>query len=217
MPWEWQEGTQRYRDTGTGRFVAAAEIRDITSESIRIAGGGTDNLARMLADDQINGRDWETLMRQSIKREYIKQYLEGRGGLSQMTPQDWGSIGGMLADQYRFLGPFAREIEAGQLSEAQIAQRSRMYINSAREAASRASARAHGWPVLPAHPGDGSTICLTNCACHWDGRRTDGSWDFNWIVDFEAEHCTSDEVDAQRRPRGCIERAALWDPLVIEA
>lgn len=217
MPWEWGENTQRYRDIGTGRFLSASDVRDWSSESIRIQGGNTDQLARMLTDDQINGRDWETLMRQSIKREYIKQYLEGRGGLSQMTPQDWGSIGGMLADQYRFLGPFAREIAAGELSEAQIAQRSRMYINSAREATSRANQRARGWPELPDHPASGRTECLTNCACWWSGARTNGTWEFTWNLDFEAEHCTSDEVDAQGRPRGCIERADLWNPLVIEA
>lgn len=217
MPWEWGENTQRYRDTDTGLFLSASAIREESSNQIRASSSVTDSLAAMLTNDQLNGRDWEILMREEIKDEYIMQYLEGRGGVSQMTPQDWGSIGGMLADQYRFLSPFAQEITAGQLSEAQIAQRSRMYINSAREAASRANARARGWPDVPAHPGDGSTICLTNCACHWDGERTDGTWDFNWILDFDAEHCTSDEIDAQGRPRGCIERAALWDPLVIEA
>jgi hypothetical protein len=36
-------------------------------------------------------------------------------------------------------------------------------------------------------------------------------------LDFDAEHCTSDELDAEGRPRGCIERAKLWNPLVIEA
>jgi hypothetical protein len=213
MPWQWEEDTQRYREVGTGLFLSASDIRDLSSERIRIAGSGTDGLARMVAGDQLNNRDWEVLMRQAIKREYVQQYELGRGGVTQMTPQDWGSIGGMLADQYRFLGDFSREIENTELSEAQIAQRSQMYIRSSREAASRANQRAQGWPELPAHPGDGSTICLTNCACHWDGDGTD----FTWILDFDAEHCTSDELDAEGRPRGCIERAKLWNPLVIEA
>lgn len=160
MPWTWEENTTRYRDQDTGRFLAAPDIRDLSSESIRIAGTGTDGLASMQAQGQINLPDWQTLMRQEMKDEYIQQYELARGGLQQMTPQDWGSIGGMLADQYRFLGPFAQEIADGNLTEAQIAQRSRMYINSAREAASRANMRARGWPELPAHPGDGSTVCL---------------------------------------------------------
>lgn len=216
MPWIWEEGTTRYRDQATGRFLSAPDVRDLSSESVRIAGSGTDGLAGMLAEDQVNVRDWETLMRQSIKDEYIQQYVLARGGLEQMTAQDWGSIGGMLADQYRYLGNFSREIAAGELTESQIAMRSRMYIRSAREATSRANMRARGWPELPDHPGSGRTLCLTNCACWWSGARTDGTWEFVWNLDYEAEHCTSDEVDGQGRPRGCIERAALWDPLVIE-
>lgn len=218
MPWIWEENTSRYRDADTGRFLSGSDVRDLSSESIRITGVGTDGLANALAGGQLNVNDWETLMRENIKDEYIQEYILGRGGLEQMTPQDWGSIGGMLADQYRFLGPFAQEIAAGQLSEAQIAQRSRMYINSAREGASRANARAHGWPPLPDHPASGTTICMTNDMCFWTGeQRSDGAWEMTWNLDFDAEHCTSDEVDAQGRPRGCIERAALWDPLVIEA
>ena len=217
MPWTWEENTTRYRDADTGRFLSGSDIRDLSSESIRVAGGGTDQLARMLTDDQINVRDWETLMRQSIKREYVKQYLEGRGGVSQMTPQDWGSIGGMLADQYRYLDDFAVEIADTELTEAQIAMRSQMYIHSSREALSRATARAKDWPELPSHIADGSTICLTNDRCFWSGERVGAFWEMTWNLNFDAEHCTSEEVDGQDRPRGCIERAVLWNPLVIEA
>lgn len=183
-----------------------------------MTGAGTDGLASMLTGDQLNVRDWETLMRQSIKDQYIQEYLLGRGGLSQMTQEDWGSIGGMLAEQYRFLDPFAQQIADENLTEAQIAARSRMYIHSSREAFSRATARANGWPVLPDHPASGKTVCMTNDRCFWSGvQLPDGSWEFTWNLDFDVEHCTSDEIDTQGRPRGCIERAELWNPLVIEA
>ena len=217
MPWIWELETTRYRDADTGRFLSAADVRDLAEERIRITGAGTDGLASMLTGDQLSVRDWETLMREAIKDQYVQEYILGRGGLSQMTQEDWGSIGGMLAEQYRFLTPFAQEIADGNLTEAQIAARSRMYIHSSREALSRATARANGWPVLPSHPADASTICLTNCACSWSATQLpDGTWEFTWNLDFAAEHCTSDEVDAEGRPRGCIERAALWNPLVIE-
>jgi len=65
----------------------------------------------------------------------------GRGGLGAMTQADWGSIGGMLKEQYRYLAEFAKAIAEGKLSEAQILARSRMYINSSREAFERAKAR----------------------------------------------------------------------------
>jgi len=112
-------------------------------------------------------------MREAIKDEYTQQYLLGRGGLSQMTQADWGSIGGMVADQYRYLGGFAREVAVGNLSEAQVAARSRMYINSGREAFERARGRTEdeadevAWTLNPAeHCPD----CLDLAALGWQPR-----------------------------------------------
>ena len=58
-----------------------------------------------------------------------------------MAAEDWGSIGGMLKEQYGWLKGFYQEVLAGDLSEAAIAMRARMYINSAREAYERALGR----------------------------------------------------------------------------
>ena len=85
---------------------------------------------------------WQAAMRQEIKTRYIQQYLAGRGGVGPMTQADYGSIGGMIADQYRYLDGFARDVAEGKLSEAQIARRSEMYLNSSREAFERAQRRA---------------------------------------------------------------------------
>jgi len=82
-------------------------------------------------------------MREEIKAEYIRQYMLGRGGRAQMTSQDWGSIGGMIADQYRYLKDFAKLVAEGKLSEAQIRARAAMYANSAREGFERGQARAN--------------------------------------------------------------------------
>lgn len=90
-----------------------------------------------------------------------------------MTPADWGSTGGIIADQYRYLGGFAREVAAGTLTEAQVAARSRMYINSGREAFERAKGRTEeeadeaAWTLTPAeHCPD----CLDLAALGWQPR-----------------------------------------------
>jgi len=85
---------------------------------------------------------WQVTMRQELKTRYIQQYLAGRGGVGPMTQVDYGSIGGMLADQYRYLDGFAADIAEGKLSETQIARRSEMYFNSSREAYERGQKRA---------------------------------------------------------------------------
>lgn len=122
MPnWAWLpdlKPSPRYRDLDTGQFVSSESVLSWVAESIKRSDAATDTLSQMLASDQLRVQDWERAMRDEIKDEYIRQYILGRGGLEQMTAQDWGSIGGMCADQYRYLDRFAGEIADGKLSES---------------------------------------------------------------------------------------------------
>ena len=214
MPWVYDPRTFNYRDDETGRFVSSADVIEISSLALDRTLPIAVQLASLLATDQLALRDWEILMREEIKSVYISQYLLGRGGLNRMTQRDWGSIGGMLKRQYQYLNRFSREIARGTLTQGQIAARSQMYFNSARQAFSRGRARAMQWDRLPAYPGDGSTICLTNCRCHWE---RDGKHTYRWVLDYEAEHCSAPGVmDKRGRPIGCIERAEKWSPYVVE-
>jgi len=214
--WAWLTGIKEWFSAALDRALGREEVQAIGETRTSAAYPEMDLLAAALAGEQLGVGAWETSMREAIKAEYIQQYALGRGGLQNMTQADWGSVGGMIADQYRYLDGFAGEIAAGNLSEAQIAMRSRMYINSAREAFWRARQRAKGWPVLPAYPGDGSTVCLTNCQCGWDAEMVKDHWEATWYLG-EVEHCTSSGMDAYGRPMGCLERAALWNPLRLKA
>jgi hypothetical protein len=165
-----------------------------------------ETLAYMVSDGTLSPIDWHQAMRQEIKREYIRQYLLGIGGLDQMTYADWGSIGGMLKEQYGWLNGFAEVV--GDLSEQQILSRSAMYSNSAREAFERANGRVAvkwgadeelwvldptvencndciefelmGWQPIGTfpYPGQGATQCLTNCHCtkYYRNSQTGEEW-----------------------------------------
>jgi len=141
-PYIWLPDLQRYRDTATGRFASSNEVRDWGQTSMNDSADHARGMAGALAERDISLGQWERNMREQIKEEYIKQYLLGRGGRDLMTAEDWGSVGGMCADQYRYLDGFAAEIAAGNLSEKQIAARSEMYLRSSREAFERARGRA---------------------------------------------------------------------------
>ena len=199
MNWLWDIGRRIYE-------VAGHAVRKLTNLVERSMGESETAVvaATTALTEGVSLETWQTAMRQEIKDEYIRQYLLGRGGLSQMTQADWGSIGGMLREQYRYLDRFAGEIAEGQLTEGQNKRRSQMYVNSAREAYWRAAGQAHGWPKLPAYPGDGSTQCLTNCRCVWDVRETKDAWLCYWRL-TPAEHCED-----------CVARAEMWNPLRIE-
>lgn len=145
MPWQFDRSAGRYRDGGSGRFMAHERVRDLVRQGLGASKAASDELAGLVAGQRLTPGDWRALMREELKGEYIRQYLLGRGGLPQMRPSDWGRVGGMLAEQYEYLEGFAAQV--GGLTEGQIKtrlarERSAMYFNSAREAFERAQAVA---------------------------------------------------------------------------
>lgn len=214
MPaYRWDVGAKRYRDTDTGRFLSREKALEYVDGALQAGRTATGTLANLVAEGTISAADWRDKMRQEIKDEYIRQYLSARGGLSQMTQADWGSIGGMLTEQYKYLDKFYGEVAAGNLTKGQIAARAGMYINSAREANERAHGRSQGLPdgSLPAYPADGSSECLTNDRCRWEietvlaDDKSVSHWNAHWRLSA-SEHCPT-----------CLDRAAAWNPYVVKA
>lgn len=166
--WRWDPNVGRYRNA-SGRFMSQERALHFAQRSIDASSSVADDLAALVSNGNLSPADFRNVFRDEIKREYIRQYLSARGGLSQMTQSDWGRAGGMIADQYRYLERFVEEIASGNLTEGQISTRARMYIHSAREAFERGSAVGRGVPVdqLPDFPGSGNTECLTRCNCSW--------------------------------------------------
>lgn len=199
MAWRFDPTSRRYRDSETGRFLSRARAQELLDQSRTTGQDEVTRLAGLLAGGQIDPADWRLRMRGEIKAEAIRQYLLGRGGRAQMTHSDWGRVGGIISDQYRYLdrneSSFYAQVLAGELNEGTIAHRSRMYINSTREAYERAliarlrgspfdeerwflgaaehctdcsDLAARGWVPkgsLGTVPGAGQTACLTSCQC----------------------------------------------------
>lgn len=199
MPgWTWVPKAARYRETDTGQWMKHERVLELVGESRQAGGEATTQYAGMVSEGRLSPNDWNGLMRKEIKEEYITQYTAGRGGRNAMTPSDWGRIGAMTKEQYKYLGEFQKDLP--NLSEAQIAARSRMYMNSSIQgyesgrsvAVTIAGAveelwvlgdtehcdgckdlAAMGWVPVGEHetfPGAGDTACLTNCACHMEYR-----------------------------------------------
>jgi hypothetical protein len=137
----WDALVGRYRDE-KGRFVARDTVYSYVNQSLTISTNVTESLGGYVYNGTISVNDWMLAMQQEIKDEYIRQYMSFAGGRYAMTPADWGSIGGMVGEQYKYLKGFAQDIATGNLTEAQIIARSNMYINSAREARERARGRS---------------------------------------------------------------------------
>ena len=206
--WLWLDKLYLFFEDIIGRIMTPAAQRAVIVASVSGSSAIVAGLGHEVASGAISLSQWETGMRLQIKNAYIQQYLSGIGGVEMMGFAEYGSIGGMLTEQYGYLNKFADQIAAGNLSEAEIIRRSEMYMNSSREAYERANARARGVPELPQYPGDGNTQCLTNCACYWDiiTEWQEGAmvgWNCYWTLSV-ADHCED-----------CLDNNGKWAPLFV--
>lgn len=200
-PWTWDDWSKRYR-APNGRFLSNAQMRDLRDTFTDAMEDRLASLADRLAKGDLTLQQWVVESRGTLRVLHIDLYVLGRGGRRMMTQADWGRVGAALRGQYEYLNGFAEDVAAGKLSAAQIVARARLYAGSG----TTAYERGHGaaWRVtLPAYPGDGSTVCKTNCRCSWHLERENGAVLAYWRLSA-SEHCDD-----------CLERAETWSPLVV--
>lgn len=204
-PWTWDDASKRYRNASTGRFIGIRQMLPMRDTFIESQKNAIDDLAGRLVSGDIDTAQWVDEFKGVLRTTYKDEYALALGGRNNMTQSDYGHIGRNLRDQYDYLYKFADQVENGQLTEAQIRIRSRMYVDSATQAFERGHARSMGAPQLPAYPGDGSTQCRSNCKCHWQLVDKGDHWEATWRLGL-AEHCPD-----------CVERSKEWAPLILGA
>jgi hypothetical protein len=198
--WYWDDSAKRYRDPVTGRFVGVDQMQVLREVFIDQQKGLLESLVWQFDEGKITYEAFRDIAKQIIKDTYIDLYAMGAGGRNNLTPRDWGRIGAMLKEQYKYLRNMMGQILRGEISPRQAISRFGMYINSANEALWKALTRDYPF-TLPAYPGDGSTECLVNCKCEWHIVKVEGGYDCYWVIDTEAENCED-----------CQIRAKEWNP-----
>lgn len=202
LRWEYDDTVKRYRDRNTGRFLSPERIIRVRDQYQTARQQIGVDLAGQLANGDITIQRWVADMRQSVKETYIAEYMLARGGRHNMTQSDWGRLGNMLRNQYGYLDRFAQEIAAGNLSQAQIAARAKMYFASATQAFERAQAAGRGIQ-LSQYPCSGQTQCMSQCKCSLRFEEKETTWEITWRLGV-AEHCDD-----------CVALASSWNPLVV--
>ena len=198
-PWEYEAASRRYRDKRTGRWLSHTRMIELRDDYVTAYQSRVTGLAERVMSGDMTLQQWERGMRRELKSLHIGQYELGRGGRKAMTQSDWGRLGAEMRRQYEYLGNFVTEIAAGNLSPAQVAARSQLYLEASTASYERGRAAAHNL-VLPAYPGDGGTRCLVNCRCHWRISETEEAWNCFWTLG-NAEHCED-----------CVTRSQTWAP-----
>ncbi len=201
MTWLWDALRNAYIRLLT--TLGLRDLPDLRDEFTAQSMQESDELMnRLIIEGEITLQQWTDQMRDLIRDTYTAQYELAIGGYNNMTQADWGRLGGILNEQYRYLNTFANDLATGQLSPLGAMARGRMYIDSSTQSFERAQAAGFGL-ALPQYPGDGGTRCLSNCKCNWTIVDTRDSWRCYWKLG-EAEHCED-----------CLRNSRIWNPLEI--
>lgn len=169
--------------------------RDVLSTvRINIFRDDVDAIAEQLFTGDISIGQWEESMKRMIREVHTSLAAIGKGGWDSMEPADWGRLGPVMKDQYRYLHGFAEHIMNNKdtISLEAIKARAHLYGNAAGYSAHLMEAGDIA-RMLPWMPKDGTTECLTGCKCLWISEIISREGDYN-IVEFvwrlqPAEHC----------------------------
>lgn len=212
--WVWEQGTRRYRDTTTGRFLSGNAARALRDEFIAYQSGETNAfITELLAGTgaaPLSPEAWQGVVAQidpigwrGVETTMIAEYAQGLGGLNALTTADRTALSGLLTEQRAYWDGFVAEMADGTVtSAAGIARRVNYYHQAGRGFQARAMARS--WAIeLPAYPGE--QACGPNCRCGWEITTDDGVVEATWILSAVGDSCTD-----------CEDNSLLYAPYRIE-
>ena len=172
--------------------VLLAEWQDISIAQF-------ERYADRWASGELSLSNFEQLFKLELKNLYVASAWTATGSIEATNHRHYGVVGRRLRDQYQFMHNFFNEIEAGNLTLAEIKARSAQYARSSRQVLERIGNSDVGLPMLPAYPADGSTECLTNCKCSHRVVDVEDGFDVYWKLN-PAEHCPDCTSRAKNSP-----------------
>lgn len=160
----------RYRDTSTGRYISARQVRADIDRMVDTAGRGSARaLTEALRDGRLSLAEWQTGMARAVKNVNYAAVAAASGGVENMTAVERGRAGHIIRQQYERLRNFAKDIESGkQKLDGRALRRAEMYMDAARgsyhEQKRAGEAAAHAGQALMIrshrHPGDSCRGCI---------------------------------------------------------
>ena len=201
--WQWNQATHRYRNVETGKILTENTLIGLRDEMIDTWRGRVQGLADDLVDGKLTVQEWTLQMRREVSHIFSDEYLLAHGGRNSLLQGDLDALEEMLTTQYGFLQDFAEDVRAGNLSQAQIAARSELYLDSSTQSHERGKAARYGL-TLPTYPADGSQICRARCRCRWDIDEGEDEFLCTWLLNVAVTHCDT-----------CLGNAAAYKPLIV--
>jgi hypothetical protein len=195
---QWSEERGKYRDLVTGRYISALEVRRAVDQTLRSIGQETKRMADDLRAGRISLDRFRLEMRARSREVHILSAAAGRGGFNKMDAKAWGQVGGVIAEQDKFIDGFIADIQSGkQKMTASLSHRAAQYVEAGRTTHERAkrdvvTERGHteernilrdaqhcsecpeltsrGWVPIGTLPLPGQRECHGGCVCEIETR-----------------------------------------------
>ena len=104
--------TQRYV-AANGRFVSRETVKAAGESVVQQAGRDIEAVSLRFQRGEISHAQWDSEMRQNIRRLHVTQQSLACGGWENMTPKQRGRVGQLIREQYKYLNGMGQRIQSG--------------------------------------------------------------------------------------------------------
>jgi hypothetical protein len=115
-----------------GRFVPRTEVRRVIDEYLENKSKQVRTLAEQLRNREISIAQWQRAMEQNIARVHLANAAAAKGGWHALGQSDYGRIGSLVKQEYKYLREFAVQIENGLPLDGRFTARVEQYSQAGR-------------------------------------------------------------------------------------
>lgn len=121
----------RYSNLDTGRFIPRDIVIGELNGDVERFRTRASALAQDLLDGKISNADFSRLLREQLKPMLTRSSALGAGGMAELTGSQLGTLGAGTKAAYGSLRYLTQQIQRGELTPGQIAERARRLGNHA--------------------------------------------------------------------------------------
>ena len=208
IEWVYDIGKHKYINAKTGRALTDKQVTAIRDGFVKAREAYVRGITNMYTSGEISLPTWTTLFEQATAETMTALHTLGAGGAENAAlTGDALKLQELLDAQLPYSRQFISEVEAGKLTDDQIAARAAQYQSAGIEAYEQA--QANDWGIgedMPYYPADGGTECGPGCRCSWviedefdgDDQVTYITWETN-ADDKVCADCAARAAENQRK------------------
>lgn len=201
----WDDAAGRYRNA-RGHFVSREDVRSAIDKYLDNKTGQFKVLGEQLRDREISIAQWQRAMEREIAKVHLANLAAAKGGWHNLNQADYGRVGRIVRSEYKYLRAPAKQIEAGLSLNGRFMQRVQQYAQAGRATYHIIEARemevrgfdecrtvrhvrdsceecvrlaALGWQSIGTIKLPGLRICMRNCRCTMEYRKSTAKKDAN--------------------------------------